>query len=81
MILYLPDFSLDAQAIAFGESVRNTFYAASDNWQLHTYINYAHGDETKQQLYGYDPWRLPKLQQLKQTYDPRNRFRWFAPVI
>jgi hypothetical protein len=29
----------------------------------------------------YEAWRLRKLRDLKQKYDPNNRFRFFAPIL
>ena len=72
---------MDAIAIDFGEKIRQTLHAASGSSELHAYVNYAHGDETKQQIYGYESWRIPRLQQIKRVYDPQNRFRWFAPIM
>lgn len=42
---------------------------------LFRYINFAHGDETLEEIYGES---LPRLQVLKKQYDPHNRFdQWF----
>lgn len=40
------------------------------------YINFAHGDETPEAIYGAS---LPKLKQLKKKYDPAGVFnQWFT---
>ena len=40
-----------------------------------SYVNFAHGDEPLENIYGEN---LPKLQALKNKYDPQNRFnQWF----
>jgi FAD/FMN-containing dehydrogenase len=40
------------------------------------YINFAHGDETPEAIYGSS---LPKLKQLKKQYDPAGLFnQWFT---
>jgi len=47
---------------------------------MHAYVNYAHGDENLQELYGYEPWRLARLEALKSKYDPYRRFDFYSPV-
>lgn len=49
--------------------------------RLHTYVNYAHGDESLEALYGYEEWRLRRLRKLKAEYDPDNRFGYYAPIV
>ncbi|RYO89433.1 hypothetical protein DL766_003266 [Monosporascus sp. MC13-8B] len=44
------------------------------------YVNYAHGDEAREAIYGYEPWRLERLRRLKQRYDPRGYFDSYHPV-
>lgn len=42
---------------------------------VHRYINFAHGDESLEEIYGDS---LPRLLQLKSIFDPENRFnQWF----
>lgn len=39
------------------------------------YVNFAHGDEPLEEIYGDS---LPRLQELKHKWDPENRFdQWF----
>jgi FAD/FMN-containing dehydrogenase len=39
------------------------------------YINFAHGDEPLEEIYGDS---LPRLRKLKHKWDPENRFnQWF----
>lgn len=45
-----------------------------------TYVNYARGDETLESMYGYEPWRLSKLRELKRRYDPMNKCRFYNPI-
>ncbi|CAP65704.1 uncharacterized protein PODANS_7_890 [Podospora anserina S mat+] len=59
---------------------REMYLAASGSSKKKTYVNYAHGDEPVQALYGYEPWRLKKLKQLKKKYDPLGHFAFFNPV-
>lgn len=44
------------------------------------YVNYAHDDETRESIYGYEPWRLQRLRKLKGKYDPHGAFNGFHPV-
>lgn len=41
------------------------------------YINFAHGDETQEEIYGES---LPRLRHLKKHYDPQNRFNQYFPI-
>lgn len=47
-----------------------------------TYVNYATGKsfESLESVYGYEPWRLVRLHELKAKYDPQNRFRYYVPI-
>lgn len=47
--------------------------------KLHVYQNYAHS-EPVQAFYGYEPWRLARLQKLKRKYDPKNVFGNYHPI-
>ena len=80
VVSYAVDKTLDAKAIAFGESFRTALHEASGSSEMHTYINYAHGNETLQQVYGYDNWRQAKLKTLKTKYDPNGSFNFYAPI-
>lgn len=42
-----------------------------------SYINFAHGDESLETIYGSS---LPRLQKLKQQYDPNRRFNQWFPL-
>ncbi len=44
------------------------------------YSNYANGDETLEQIYGHESWRLEKLRRLKREWDPNGSFRFFNPI-
>ncbi|KAH8799085.1 hypothetical protein F5884DRAFT_825350 [Xylogone sp. PMI_703] len=47
---------------------------------LTAYVNYAHGDENNQAVYGHELWRQQKLKSLKKAYDPHNQFSFFEPI-
>ena len=80
MVYYQPNSSLDALAIEFGKSARDILKSASGSSELHSYVNYAHGDESLESLYRYERWRLEKLRALKKEYDPHGRFSFYAPI-
>jgi hypothetical protein len=46
-----------------------------------TYVNYGLGTESLESTYGYEPWRLEKLLNLKAEYDPQNKFRYYVPLV
>jgi hypothetical protein len=48
--------------------------------QERVYVNYAHGDEKPQSYYGYEDWRLKRLNGLKKQYDPQCRFGGYMPL-
>ncbi|KAI1350305.1 Glucooligosaccharide oxidase [Xylaria sp. FL0043] len=54
--------------------LRQDFAATSGYGNLTVYVNYAHGDETSEQIYRAD--KLPRLTQLKRKWDPDNVFRF-----
>ncbi|KAK4170742.1 hypothetical protein QBC36DRAFT_124146 [Triangularia setosa] len=69
--------TLDEQA---GKWSKEMYLAASGSTNKKTYVNYAHGDEPVEALYGYEPWRLEKLRKVKKQYDPQGKFGFFNPV-
>ena len=46
--------------------------------KFYSYINFANGDEDLEAVYGAN---LPRLQALKQKYDPTNVFDQWFPLI
>ena len=81
MIVYNPDANLDRPAIKAGNDMREILREGSGSSQLHAYVNYAHGDETLEQMYGYEPWRVARLRALKKQYDPTGKFNFYAPIV
>jgi hypothetical protein len=71
----------DARVYATG--IRNALYHGVDarKQKRHTYVNYAFGDESLQEVYGYEQWRLDKLKTLKKAYDPKNAFGYYVPIV
>ncbi|KAH8711929.1 hypothetical protein GQ44DRAFT_714144 [Phaeosphaeriaceae sp. PMI808] len=47
---------------------------------LVAYVNYARGDETLEEVYGHEAWRLEKLRKLKKAFDPFGRFNFAMPI-
>ncbi|ORY63307.1 uncharacterized protein BCR38DRAFT_475286 [Pseudomassariella vexata] len=81
VIQYDPNPDLDAEAIAWGEETRTLVHAGqASNATLNVYVNYAFGNETLPSMYGYEPWRLEKLRDLKRTWDPYGKFNYYMPI-
>ncbi|KAK3314831.1 FAD-dependent oxygenase [Apodospora peruviana] len=70
----------DAQAKQLGNEIRELLRKGSGRTDLHSYVNYAYGDETAKSWYGSEAWRQTKLKALKTKYDPKGRFSFYAPV-
>jgi hypothetical protein len=51
-----------------------------ENGPLNAYVNNAHGDETEEDWYGHERWRIHRLTGLKKKYDPNNRLVYDAPI-
>lgn len=71
--------SLDNIAADFGGRMRRALLDGSGQ-PLHAYVNYAHGDESLEALYGYEDWRQWRLRRLKGKYDPFEKFGYYAPI-
>ncbi|KAF4953187.1 hypothetical protein FGADI_6162 [Fusarium gaditjirri] len=56
----------------FGEEIRRDIAATSGYSEITTFVNYAHGDETLEQIYGKD--KLARLAALKKIWDPNEVF-------
>ena len=78
--MYKPNSTLDQTVVVWGNRMRDMLHEGSGESEIHSYINYAHGDESLEAMYGYEPWRLEKLRRLKEEYDPNNVFRYYAPI-
>ncbi|KAL7627699.1 hypothetical protein AAE478_001893 [Parahypoxylon ruwenzoriense] len=76
-IPWYADPSLDDEANEFGRKVRSYWAASAGTQSPSAYINFAHGDEPLQNIYGSS---LSRLQQLKQKYDPHKRFNQWFPL-
>ncbi|RYP37486.1 hypothetical protein DL768_010866 [Monosporascus sp. mg162] len=70
----------DQQAAQLGNQLRRILHWGSGRSQMHTYVNYAYGNESPQEWYGHEQWRQDRLKALKRKYDPRGRFSFYAPT-
>ncbi|KOS42114.1 hypothetical protein ACN38_g7039 [Penicillium nordicum] len=78
LINYSPgDETVATKAADLGNQLRNIFFEASGREDIRAYVNYAHGDETTNQLYGDSEQRLLDL---KKKYDPTGKFSFYAPI-
>ncbi|KAI1098845.1 FAD binding domain protein [Jackrogersella minutella] len=81
-VLILPNGEpeLDRNAVELGESLRRILHEGTGREEMHTYVNYAFGEETTQNMYGYEQWRQDRLLELKNKYDPQRKFNFYAPI-
>ncbi|KAJ4407989.1 hypothetical protein N0V91_003655 [Didymella pomorum] len=70
----------DESVRQLGNQLRDIIREGTSSEELHTYVNYAYGDEGSKSWYGYEDWRQEKLKALKQKYDPQGRFSFYAPI-
>ncbi|KAL9577457.1 MAG: hypothetical protein Q9212_006351 [Teloschistes hypoglaucus] len=80
LAVYAPNSSLDSIAVTWARQMRDLMHAGQPGRKLNVYVNYAFGDETQEQVYGYEPWRLQRLRALKKKYDPQGRFNFYEPI-
>ena len=52
----------------------------TDKIRIYSYINFAHGDEALETVYGSGE-RLERLKRIKKEYAPNNVFGSFFPII
>jgi len=70
------------KASKFANAMRDAMNEGqSKDGRPHTYINYASGEESLEEVYGHEEWRLEKLRKLKKVWDPLNRFGFYMPII
>jgi hypothetical protein len=71
---------LEGFARAWADKTVDIWYASQPGRRRATYVNYAVGNEPLESIYGYDG-QLSRLRALKAKYDPRNKFRWYNPIV
>ncbi|KAI0458581.1 FAD-binding domain-containing protein [Xylaria acuta] len=84
LITYAPSPAapeLDKIAADLGGGMRQILHEGSGQEEMLSYVNYAFGDETEQNWYGYDKWRQDRLKALKNKYDPLGKFSFYAPIV
>ncbi|KAK2063696.1 FAD binding domain-containing protein [Colletotrichum caudatum] len=75
VIPWYTDAALDAEALDFGRKVRDIWSYTGPATKNPTYVNFAHGDETAEAIYGSS---LSQLRRLKKEWDPLGAFnQWF----
>ncbi|RDW72816.1 putative FAD-dependent oxygenase [Coleophoma cylindrospora] len=72
--------ALDEVASKLGNQIRQILYEGSGETTLNTYVNYAFGDETPSAWYGSEEWRQDRLRALKEDFDPKGQFSFYAPI-
>jgi hypothetical protein len=78
VIIYF-DSALDDEAVKAGQELREIAMEYKPG-PLNAYVNYTHGDETVEDWYGHERWRIERLVSLKKKYDPNNRLEYYAPI-
>ncbi|KAK1778306.1 hypothetical protein QBC45DRAFT_328750 [Copromyces sp. CBS 386.78] len=73
-----PGNPVETVADAMGRELRDDYAKTSGYNGLTVYVNYAHGDETPEQIYGRN--KLPRLAKLKKQYDPSSVFGFHNPL-
>lgn len=68
------------EALKYGTRMQEALVRGSSDKKLHSYVNYAAGNEPREALYGHDSWRLKKLRKLKAEYDSHGRFNFYLPI-
>jgi len=69
--LWYSDPGTETAASKFGETVRGLMRDADDSSISKTYVEYSHGDETLEDIFGGN---LGHLMQLKEKLDPKSIF-------
>ncbi|KAK1755056.1 hypothetical protein QBC47DRAFT_301016 [Echria macrotheca] len=68
------------KAVEYGRRMQKAV-GPKDRALFHAYVNYAVGTEALPEIYGRDSSRLARLERLKKTYDPLNRFGFYNPIV
>ncbi|KAF2875135.1 FAD binding domain-containing protein [Massariosphaeria phaeospora] len=75
VIPWYADPALDEEAMAFAKKVRGITGANEE--KTTAYVNFAHGDEGLEAVYGES---LPRLKDIKRQWDPKGRFNQWFPI-
>lgn len=74
-----PTGSLEDTVNEFAVNARASLQNSSGFSSQQIYVNYGHGDESSEVLYGAR--KLPQLRSLKKLWDPENVFRFNNPLV
>lgn len=80
-VVIAPDSGLEDAAFEWATEVAAQWNGGQPERLPNTYVNYAMSVDPVEQWYGHEPWRLERLRDLKATYDPNNRFRFYNPIV
>lgn len=69
-----------ADALELVSQVKDALYIGDDS-PRHAYVNYAIGSESVKEMYGWEDWRIEKLEALKSQWDPYNAFAYYNPLV
>jgi hypothetical protein len=76
----VPDPFLDQVSTEAGLEIRRVLLEGTGSSEMNTYVNYVVGDESLEDWYGHEEWRIEKLRALKAKYDPDHKFSFYAPI-
>jgi hypothetical protein len=81
LIIYGPTNKTGDDAVAhLGNQLRDILHEGTGSSELHTYLNYAYGNEGPKSWYGYEQSRQDRLKALKKKYDPKGKFSFYGPI-
>ncbi|PVH97527.1 FAD-binding domain-containing protein [Periconia macrospinosa] len=70
---------LENRAQAYGKRIRAAMLNNTEG-PLSAYVNYANGEETQEEVYGSESWRVQRLRDLKKKYDAEGKFSYYQPI-
>ncbi|KAF3024879.1 hypothetical protein E8E14_012044 [Neopestalotiopsis sp. 37M] len=76
----VPDPFLDQVSTEAGLEIRRVLLEGTGSSEMNTYVNYVVGDESLEDWYGHEEWRIERLRALKAMYDPDHKFSFYAPI-
>ncbi|KAF2199742.1 FAD-binding domain-containing protein [Delitschia confertaspora ATCC 74209] len=81
LIVYAStDATQDYAVKELGNRLREIIREGTGSQELHSYVNYAYGNEGPRSWYGYEDWRMNRLRALKRKYDTKGKFSFYGPV-
>lgn len=72
MLFDSGDIATQDVSEALGQEIRELLSVGSGYPEVTAFVNYAHGDEKLDRIYGAD--KLPRLADLKKQWDPHGAF-------